>query len=158
MWNMNQLYLCTDSLTAYHWVSDTLTGRARVKTKASSEMLIRRRLGTLKSLIEVYKLELKVTLVTSGCNIADARTHVPQKWLKMVNESQEVCGATADSLTANQIAEIHHGTGHCGISVYVIFDTVHHEEFDSEEKTGNESSFVCHFDEKPSKTAENRRK
>jgi len=112
---MKKLHLCTDSLTVYHWVSDTLTGRARVKTKASSEMLIRRRLGTLKSLIEVNKLELKVTLVTSECNLADALTHVPQKWLKLVNESQEVCGATADSLTANQIAEIHHGTGHCGI-------------------------------------------
>ena len=38
--------------------------------------------------------------------------------------------------------------------MYVIFDTVHHEEFDSEEKTGNGSSFVGDFYEKPSKTAE----
>jgi len=47
-----------------------------VKTKASSEMLIRRRLSILKSLIEEYRLELKVTLVTSGCNLADAPTRV----------------------------------------------------------------------------------
>ena len=45
MWNMKKLHLCTDSLTVYHWVSDTLTGRARVKTKASSEMLICRLLS-----------------------------------------------------------------------------------------------------------------
>jgi len=44
------------------------------------------------------------------------------------------------------------------INIYVIFDTVRQYEFDSEDKTGNESSFVRHFDEKPSKTAENRRK
>jgi len=44
------------------------------------------------------------------------------------------------------------------INMYVIFDTVHYEEFDSEEKTGNGSSFVRHFEEKLSKTAENCRK
>jgi len=27
-WNMKKRHLCTDSLTVYHWVSDTLTGRA----------------------------------------------------------------------------------------------------------------------------------
>ena len=125
MWNMKKLHLCTDSLTVYHWVSDTLTGRARVKTKASSEMLIRRRLGTLKSLIEEYWLELKVTLVTSGCNLADALRRVPQKWLKMVNgrevPSQEVCAATAYPPTAKQIAEIHHATGHYGIRRTLYF-------------------------------------
>ena len=61
-WNMRKLHLCTDSVTVYYWVSETLTGKARVKTKASSDMLIRRRLGTLKSLIEEYQLDLDVTL------------------------------------------------------------------------------------------------
>ena len=125
MWNMKKLHLCTDSLTVYHWISDTLTGRARVKTKAFSEMLIRRRLSTLKSLIEEYQLELKVTLVTSGCNLADALTCVPQRWLRMANgqepPSHEACGAAADSLTAAQIAEIHHTTGHCGVRRTLYF-------------------------------------
>jgi len=35
----------------------------------------------------------------------------------------------------------------------VVFDKVDHEEFESEEKTENGSSFVRHFDERPSKTA-----
>ena len=125
MWNMKKLRLCTDSLTVYHWVSDTLTGRARVKTKASSEMLIRRRLGTLKSLIEEYQLELKVTLVTSECNLADALSRVPQKWLRMVSGRgvpvSEVCGAAAGSLSAEQIAEIHHATGHYGVRRALYF-------------------------------------
>ena len=68
-WNMRKLHLCTDSVTVYRWVSDTLMGRARVKTKASSEMLICRRLGTLKSLIEEYQLDLDVTLVLSLIHI-----------------------------------------------------------------------------------------
>jgi len=125
MWNMKKIHLQTDSLTVYHWVSDALTGKARVKTKASSEMLIRRRLSMLKSLIEEYRLELKVSLVTSGCNLADTLTCVPQKWHRMVNgrelPSQEVCGAAADPLIAEQIAEIHHATGHHGVKRTLYF-------------------------------------
>ena len=44
------------------------------------------------------------------------------------------------------------------IDISVVFDKVDRVEFDPEEKTGNGSSFVRHFDEKPLKTAENRRK
>jgi len=33
--------------------------------------------------------------------------------------------------------------------MYVVFDKVDNDQFESEEKTGNESSFVRHFDEKP---------
>ena len=32
---------------------------------------------------------------------------------------------------------------------FVVFNKVDDEEFESEEKTGNGSSFVRHFDEKP---------
>jgi len=42
--------------------------------------------------------------------------------------------------------------------LYVVFDKVHHCELEAKEKTGNGSSFVHHFDEKPSKTGEKRRK
>ena len=66
-----------------------------------------------------------MTLVTSRYNLSDALTRVPQKWLKMVNErelpSQDVCAATADPLTAKQIAEIHHATGHYGIRGTLYF-------------------------------------
>ena len=90
-----------------------------MKTKASSEMLIRRRLSTFRSLIEEYHLELDVTFVTSGCNLPDTLMHVPQKWLSRVNNqrpsSPEICGAAADTLTAKQVAEIHHATGHYGV-------------------------------------------
>jgi len=44
------------------------------------------------------------------------------------------------------------------IDMSIVFDKVDHVEFDAEEKTGNGSSFVRHFDEKPSKTAGNRPK
>ena len=41
---------------------------------------------------------------------------------------------------------------------FVVSNKVDDEEIESEEKTGNGSSFVRHFDEIPSKTADDRRK
>ena len=40
--------------------------------------------------------------------------------------------------------------------MYVVFDKVDDKEFESEDKTGNGSSFVRHFDEKRPEIAENR--
>ena len=48
------LHVKTDSVCLYHWISDTLTRKARVRTKAASEMLIRRPLSTLKELVKEY--------------------------------------------------------------------------------------------------------
>ena len=69
-----------DSACVYHWLLDTLTGRARVRTKTASEMLIRRRLNTLKDLVAEYHLTVDVTLVPSTLNQADRLTRVPQRW------------------------------------------------------------------------------
>ena len=49
-WGVKILHVRTDSLCVYYWVSDTSSGKARVPTKAASEMLIRRRLSTIKKL------------------------------------------------------------------------------------------------------------
>ena len=57
-WEATVLHLVTDSVCVHRWISDTLTGRARVNTKAASEMLVRRRLGTLRSLAKEYGLTL----------------------------------------------------------------------------------------------------
>lgn len=81
-WKMKVVDLLTDSSTVYRWISDALTRRSRLKTKAASEMLIRRRVGIVVSLVEEYNLQLSVTLVPSSSNKADSLTHVPQRWLK----------------------------------------------------------------------------
>ena len=61
-----------------------LTGNARIRTKLASEMLIRRRLGTLKSLVSEYNLTVSVKLVTSSSNLSDPVTWVLHKWLVAV--------------------------------------------------------------------------
>ena len=40
LWKMTVLHLFTDSACVHKWISDTLTGKARVRTKVASEMLI----------------------------------------------------------------------------------------------------------------------
>ncbi|XP_043231265.1 uncharacterized protein LOC122386281 [Amphibalanus amphitrite] len=81
-WGVSVMRLMVDSRTVYHWVSDLLSGRARLRSKATSEMLIRRRLGTLRALVDEYGLSVSVFSVSSASNKADTLTRVPEKWMK----------------------------------------------------------------------------
>ncbi|XP_043209912.1 uncharacterized protein LOC122374918 [Amphibalanus amphitrite] len=110
-WNLKKVTVVTDSKTVYHWLTDALSGRARIKTKAASEMLIRRRLETVKSLRDEYGLQLTVKCVPSVDNRADALTRVPKKWLNQQSDP-EVCGA---AFSAPDVVRIHETSGHPGI-------------------------------------------
>ena len=103
----------------HHWVSDTLTGRTRVRTKAATEMLIRRRLNTLKKPVEEYELTVDVVLVPSNKNMADRLTRVPQRCftaMKMKNGPKPLIGAIhVDELNAEKIMAIHRSSGHPGL-------------------------------------------
>ena len=58
------------------------SGRARLLTKAQSELLIRRCVEVVKQLVEELSLMVSVTLVRSSENRADALTRVPREWLR----------------------------------------------------------------------------
>ena len=88
-WGMTSIRLMTDSVTVHRWIFDTLTGKARLKTKAAGEMLICRRLNTLKAICKEYSLEVIVHRVNSAVNRADALTRVPRKWLTARNKVGE---------------------------------------------------------------------
>lgn len=128
-WNMKTIHLKTDSLTVYHWISDALTGKARIKTKAASEMLIRRRVGVFKALVEEYSLNVDVQLVSSSENLSDELTRVPSRWLKMGNDDQRdsVKHACVSAVTPEApISEIHKATGHQGVLRTLYFTRVKH--------------------------------
>ena len=110
-WKMKQFALVTDSMTVFHWLSDALSGKARLKTKAASELLIRRRLETIKNIISEYGLEVEVRSVPSVENRADILTRVPKKWLSS-SETQEIC---AGAVMEGDIAAVHETSGHPGI-------------------------------------------
>ncbi|KRY27734.1 Pol polyprotein, partial [Trichinella spiralis] len=121
-WQMRRIRLMTDSATVHRWVSDGLSGKVRQKTKASGEMLIRRRVGMILSLVEEFGLELEVDLVKSACNKADELTRVPRRWLKPPTAGPAlVCAATAVLGVERMIADVHHAMGHPGIRRTLYF-------------------------------------
>ena len=89
-WKMNFLHICTDSKVVFYWVTDALTGKSKLRTKASNKILIRRRLQTITNIVDEYKLRVDIKLVPSESNLSDALTRVPGSWLKMVDKSPEL--------------------------------------------------------------------
>lgn len=78
-WQATVLHLVTDSACMNQWISDTLIGKAHVKTKATSEIFMRLCLGTLRALTEEYGLTINLTLVKSCQNHADCLTRLTQR-------------------------------------------------------------------------------
>lgn len=113
-WGMLTLHIKTDSQTVLRWVSDALSGRCRLRTKAASELLIRRRLGIITSLVEEYNAQVDVSFVPSALNVADPLTRVPKDWIRADADS-ELCNAALGADDKEVIAEVHHLTGHQGV-------------------------------------------
>ena len=57
------LHLKTNSACVHRWVTEALSEKARICSKAASEMLIGRRLSTIKELVVEYELTVDVELV-----------------------------------------------------------------------------------------------
>ena len=117
-WGRRELQILTDSQTVYFWLRSVINRTHNVKTKALDEVLIRRRLDTLKELIAEEDLSVVVTLVPSEHNRADALTRVPKKWLlnRRAAFAGEVTAAepNATPISFEQVRCIHN-TGHFGV-------------------------------------------
>lgn len=120
-WGMRVIELRTDSATVHRWIDDSLNGRARLRTKAHGEMLIRRRVDVIRQLASELEVDLSVTLVRSCENHADALTRVPEEWLK--SERLTVAAATVAKQASStaSIADIHAQAGHPGIRRTLYF-------------------------------------
>ena len=105
-WKMTVIELKTDSSTVHRWITDAISGRARLRTKAHGEMLIRRRVDTIKQLVEELKIDLTVTLVRSAENKADCISRVPAEWLRVPDSAPEpVCAAAGVDNASDGAAE-----------------------------------------------------
>lgn len=56
--------------------------------QSASEMLIRRKLDTIKKLVTEYDLSMDVTLVTLTYNLADRLTWMPQRWYNAIKKER----------------------------------------------------------------------
>lgn len=106
-WDLEKVEIITDSATVYSWLSLTLTGEKKVKTKGAAEVLVKRRLGIFKSLVEELGLQVVVRLVKSEANKADGLTRIRKKWL--IDDRSLVCSG----LDHEQLKGLHdrHHTG-----------------------------------------------
>ena len=82
-WDWHLVDIRTDSVFVCRWIESIVSGDKRIKVKGISEALVRRRLGMIQQIMSEYKLKLKMTLVPSPNNIADALTQVPSSWLRL---------------------------------------------------------------------------
>ena len=112
-------------MCVYYWLTDALMGRAQVRTKAASEILVQRRLMILQQLIHEYVLQVDVTFIALEQNLADELTQVPKRWLDLIkhrsNSSLLICTALTVQLTPEQIRAIHQQCGHSGIRCTTYF-------------------------------------
>ena len=87
LWKKTTLHLFTDSACVHKLILDTLTGKARVRTKTASEILTQWRLDTIIKLVKEYVLLMNVSLVKSRQNKADRLNRVPQRWLDAIKRN-----------------------------------------------------------------------
>ena len=101
-WGFTIVYVMTDSAAVYNYVMSVITTEKRVRTKGATEMIIKRRLGTLGNLLEEFGLQIQVALVSTEKNKADALTRIKKKWL-LKDSADLVC-----SMALARDHEMHH--------------------------------------------------
>ena len=97
-WKASVIHLRSDSACVHQWISDTLSGKARVRSKTASEMLIIRRLSTLHELVAEYGLTINVALVKSHANQADPLTHVDSCRTQRHNDNDDKAMKTSETV------------------------------------------------------------
>ena len=103
-WGLREIEVVTDSATVCGWVRLMLSEEKRMKTKGAAEILVKRRIGVLKDLIDDLQLVLTITLVPSERNKADLLTTMKKSWLSAGKDGEE------DGIYAGAVSlrEMHH--------------------------------------------------
>ena len=110
-WKLNKLQLFTDSVTVFNGIS-AVTGKSRLRSKASAELLIRRRVNLFRELVDDHNLDVKVNLISSKDNLADSLTRIPGRWMRMLKLNDVTNCAGMALMDAESILEIHKRIGH----------------------------------------------
>lgn len=103
-WGNRKVVIKTDSSTVFKWLTAVINKTHNVKTRALSERLIRRRLETLREIIETEDICIEPQLVKSCENIADKLTRVPQQWLQVMKDIENSTETPTDCLAGVSVA------------------------------------------------------
>ena len=108
-WGLKEIDIVTDSATVYRWILMTIKEDKKVKTKGAAEIVVKRRLGIIKTLAEECSVKLSVRLVPSERNKADMLTRVRNRWMIAErDDSSECCAAAVDPFPVKKSHESHH--------------------------------------------------
>ena len=78
-WGLTNVVVKSDNKSVVSWITEALSERNKLHTKASSELLIKRRLSMIKELCQEYEITLKIEFVNSEDNKADELTRIPKQ-------------------------------------------------------------------------------
>ena len=112
-WDIRKFCIMTDSATVSGWLMSVVENTHNVRTRALSELLIRRRLDIIRELISQERLQVTVRLIPSHANKADALTRVPKKWIPLPStplpQEREVAAVATVGSRPNltQLKELH---------------------------------------------------
>jgi ribonuclease HI len=111
-WGITEIEILTDSATVSNWIKIIMSEEKRVHTKGAEEMIIKRRLATLKALINEYELSVTVVLVPTTKNKADVLTRVKKDWLTIKQQGvlrKETTGiCMAGHVDIKEMHRMHH--------------------------------------------------
>jgi len=134
-WRITELTIRTDSVTVQKWLVAVLENRHPIKSSALAEMLIRRRLGIFRELVETHKLDVRVQFVPSERNIADSLTRGPVQWKKQASQGAAIgvgCPAIRTDEEVKAAIKKVHERAHFGVKRTAYF--VHQEMPDAPNK------------------------
>ncbi|XP_065675611.1 uncharacterized protein LOC136091826 [Hydra vulgaris] len=81
-WDIKELTVYSDSKSTVGWLNALLKEEYRVKTRGISQLLVQRRLNTIKEIAKDIKII--VQWILSELNLADRLSQIPQKWCRTV--------------------------------------------------------------------------
>ena len=114
-WGRRNIEIRCDSATVCGWLKALLEKTHNIKTSAMSEILIRRRLNTLKEIIDQEELEIQVVFVRSSENRADTLTRVPKSWLVQPKKDDTVVACCAGQFVSLADIQAIHDRCHMGV-------------------------------------------
>lgn len=107
-WGLQEVEVCTDSATVHGWMKSTLSAEKRIHMKGAAEVIVKRRLGILRELVDECGLKLCVVFVPSEKNKADSLTRVKKAWLRATQEDEETKVCCVGMPSVKELHRMHH--------------------------------------------------
>ena len=107
-WGLTRMKLMTDSATVHGWLNLIMSGDRAVRTKGAAEIIVKRRLGIFRSLVEELGLNVEVMLVKSEKNKADKLTRLQAVWMERAKKSEEAQHISAGAVGLKESHDAHH--------------------------------------------------